>query len=541
MQRRLVPLLLLLAISSAKVTASADRAAPGQFAAPGIDAAADLVPWTHLGFRNDPGNFQFLVVTDRTGGHRAGVFPDALRKAELLQPEFIMSVGDLIEGYTEDEAEIAAQWAEFDGFLDGMAIPFFYVPGNHGVVDPGWLAIEDLVADRDYTVLAGHVHRYTKSIRKDRRYIVLATTGGGSELRGPAFGEFDHVAWVTMTQAGPVLANLMLDGIHDEDVFTNRVASLRKGLEHFEVTPFVWDREGDTVAQPALRFVNDEDLPLQVSLRLGTHPAIKGGVDERFVVLPNSVRDFPLNSQPTSRAWDYDHVPIPLALTTGFSPEGQSPLEFTTELHIACERLDDVADAPADLLLDGLLGEWGPLVNLTRPMHADSPAGPDGFAKFAVARDAETLYLGLNVRDDLIVPQDSSGRGWNHDYVEIRIDPRPFERRTLFTQQWDNRTAVYLSCFAGLEAGEARIWNREDFPAALRAVQRPTAKGYDMEVAIPLSYLAERGGAGPLKGFSLNVTVIDQDDPAGEKKSSSWHPDWHTQEAVVGSGSFRLR
>jgi hypothetical protein len=67
-------------------------------------------------------------------------------------------------------------------------------------------------------VFAGHTHDYLKSVRDGRRHIVLATTGGGSKLRGLAAGEFDHVVWVTMTPGGPRVANLLLDGIHDEDV-----------------------------------------------------------------------------------------------------------------------------------------------------------------------------------------------------------------------------------------------------------------------------------------------------------------------------------
>ena len=30
--------------------------------------------YTHLNFQNNPNNFQFAVVGDRTGGHRPGVF-----------------------------------------------------------------------------------------------------------------------------------------------------------------------------------------------------------------------------------------------------------------------------------------------------------------------------------------------------------------------------------------------------------------------------------------------------------------------------------
>src|SRR3954471_15463858 len=43
-------------------------------------------PFTHLQFNEGPDRFQFAIVTDRTGGHRAGVFEDAIRKLNLLQP-----------------------------------------------------------------------------------------------------------------------------------------------------------------------------------------------------------------------------------------------------------------------------------------------------------------------------------------------------------------------------------------------------------------------------------------------------------------------
>src|SRR5206468_2697058 len=55
-------------------------------------------PWTNLELNNKERDFQFVIVTDRTGGHRPGVFGEAVRKINLLQPEFVISVGDLIEG-----------------------------------------------------------------------------------------------------------------------------------------------------------------------------------------------------------------------------------------------------------------------------------------------------------------------------------------------------------------------------------------------------------------------------------------------------------
>src|SRR5581483_10904394 len=60
-------------------------------------------PWTNLRVNNDPREFRFAIVSDRTGGHRAQVFSKAVERLNLLQPEFVISVGDLIEGYTEEK------------------------------------------------------------------------------------------------------------------------------------------------------------------------------------------------------------------------------------------------------------------------------------------------------------------------------------------------------------------------------------------------------------------------------------------------------
>jgi hypothetical protein len=276
------------------------------FATGGLRVQAErLNPWTHLRPNNDPSQFQFAVVSDRTGGHRAGVFSRAVEQLNLLQPEFVLSVGDLIEGGPDTAASRADQWREFRGYVEKLQMPFFFVPGNHDVISPtlaqawderfgrryyhflyqdvlfvvlnpyegppvrneagqrtafgvrfsdrqqawlkqtlsdnararwtlvfvhapvwnyggeslqDWLRIEALLKDRPYTVFCGHIHRYCKYVRQGRNYYQLATTGGGSGIRGPKYGEFDHVAWVTMKPTGPVLANLLLDGVYPDEL-----------------------------------------------------------------------------------------------------------------------------------------------------------------------------------------------------------------------------------------------------------------------------------------------------------------------------------
>lgn len=255
-------------------------------------------PWNHLKFNNDSSTFRFAIVTDRTGGARAGVFERAVAQLNWLQPEFVVSVGDLIQGGSEELTKINQQWKEFNGFITKLEMPFFYVAGNHDISnmvadkrwneqfgrsyyhfvyknvlflllnteDPpkiaagkfskeqiayvkkvlaenrqvrwtlvflhkpvwtytslektGWLDIEQALTGRRYTVFAGHKHKYERFVRNGQRYYMLATTGGVSRLRGTPMGEFDHLVWVTMKNDGPVMANLMMEGIFSEDLKT---------------------------------------------------------------------------------------------------------------------------------------------------------------------------------------------------------------------------------------------------------------------------------------------------------------------------------
>src|SRR5262249_32543761 len=88
-------------------------------------------PWTHLKANRDPAEFQFAIVSDRTGGHRAKVFSRAVEKLNLMQPEFVVSVGDLIEGGNKEDKVLKAEWDEFHSYANKLKMPFFYTPGNH--------------------------------------------------------------------------------------------------------------------------------------------------------------------------------------------------------------------------------------------------------------------------------------------------------------------------------------------------------------------------------------------------------------------------
>ena len=296
---------------------------------------AKAKPWTSQEFQNDPNEFQFAIIGDRTGGANAqGTFKIAVDQLNLLQPEFVINVGDSIEGYSDDKAELNAEWDDVDRMVEKLKMPLFRTPGNHDIAnetaqeiwrkrhgatyyhfvyknvlflvldsedppraapegikeklelynklqtenpakaqemlaefmsdeavvaalgkpvefndaqlffikktleqhagvrwtflflhEPAWenpsasfRTIQELLKARNHTFFAGHLHYYDYDNFDGREHITMGPAGASFHHEGP--GNVDHVAWVTMTEAGPEIANIALKGIFD-----------RKGLD----------------------------------------------------------------------------------------------------------------------------------------------------------------------------------------------------------------------------------------------------------------------------------------------------------------------
>jgi 3',5'-cyclic AMP phosphodiesterase CpdA len=332
---------------TSEVVASVDRFAYDAGAFPGPK------PWTHEDFRDDRDNFQFAVIGDRTGGANIeGTFALAMGQLNLLQPELVINVGDIIEGYSDDRAELTDMWEDAEALTAQLDMPFFYTRGNHDVSFPGgkemWLErrgpgyysfaykdvlfmvldsedgprpepppdmlekinlygrlqaedpvkaremlaefmkdeaivaalgqpvefpdeqmawIEEtllanpdvrwtflfmhepcwenpsasfeeigrLLAERDYTFFAGHLHYYDYDLLDGRDHITMGPAGASWHHDGE--GNVDHIAWVTMTDEGPQIGNIALKGVFD-----------RRGLDS---TLFgAYDRKGADTADP---------------------------------------------------------------------------------------------------------------------------------------------------------------------------------------------------------------------------------------------------------------------------------------------------
>lgn len=95
------------------------------------DVTSAVLPWTNENFDAADDKFTFAIFSDLTGGERERIFEIAVAQLSLLRPEFIINVGDLIEGGTEDLTEIDRQWNSFDERTARAKAPVFYVGGNH--------------------------------------------------------------------------------------------------------------------------------------------------------------------------------------------------------------------------------------------------------------------------------------------------------------------------------------------------------------------------------------------------------------------------
>lgn len=307
------------------------------------DVETEKKPWTNMNFYNNPDNFQFAIVGDRAGGIRAGVFEDAVLKLNKLYPEFVLSVGDIIAGYTRDTVLLNTERLEIDSIVGQLKMPFFRLPGNHDITNPvmekdyeqrygkryysftykntlfiildsndddnysfkpvqtefvlktikdnpdvRWTfvlmhhpiwnsntngrfqQIETALSGRNYTVIAGHTHRYLYEVRNKNKYYVIATTGASSDLSGNRFGRFDHIVWMTMTDQGPSFVNIRTDGILAEDVSNTITAPLSRALlANAGFSNTVLCNEGDkfTDATLYIRATNTSDKPLYLDAR----------------------------------------------------------------------------------------------------------------------------------------------------------------------------------------------------------------------------------------------------------------------------------
>jgi hypothetical protein len=107
----------------------------------------------------DEQTIRFAIIGDRTGGHQPGIYEEIVREVEQMKPDFVLTVGDQIEGYTSDTGKLNQQWQEYKSLLAPLTMPVHLTPGNHDITTDGQLpAYERNASEPYYSFAAGRLH-----------------------------------------------------------------------------------------------------------------------------------------------------------------------------------------------------------------------------------------------------------------------------------------------------------------------------------------------------------------------------------------------
>lgn len=573
---------------------------------------------------NEESVFRFAIMGDRTGGMRPGIFAKAAEKVNLMQPEFVLSVGDLIDGYTTEPEVWNRQWEEFDAIIEGLDMRFYYVPGNHDISNDllkdawkkrhgnpyytfvykevlfvalhtedrkggglgekqieeisqqmrkhedvrwtlvfmhrpiwsygnqaGYEKIEEELKGRNYTVFSGHHHHYEYQKRNGMDHYVLATSGGGSYLRGVEFGEFDHITWVTMKNDGPKVAHVEFDHIYDKKIVTEenktQVQALRLG-KWFQPEPVYFDEEKST-ANLSIRFTNSASDTLFIDGKM-PDSLISFEPANLSLFLPpdsDSVTTIQVQKKHEISAHDLNEANILMKLTGSYKLDDTS-LSLPTEKRLLFEEDQHLKTAPKNVVLDGRLDDWDKqdFTTITQPVYMhedwDWKGAHDGRYRFAIQQNGDKINIAVQAFDQEIITSERIED--RQDKFFLRIDPEPTETPKTYPDRLFGFEPVpadlhyQIDVAAGKSPNSPLISVNTSINNMSAAMRVDSTKGtITLEAEIPKGFFIKNGEV----GFRFNIGWMDHDRPENTKPSVLWwRPVWGSDLDRVYLGKFRV-
>ena len=566
--------------------------------------AQKQIPATHLKFNDDSSKLQFAIVSDLWGGYRAGVFEDAVQKLELLQPQFVMSVGDLIDGNTYNLDSANQQWDAFNNRIKDLSMPFFYTPGNHDIGNPflekvwkdrlgkpyyhfvknnvlflslntedggyggikneqityfkkaindnpnvrwtfifmhrpvwftegskqeGYEQIEGFLMGRKYTLFSGHHHTYLKTVKNGNKHFVLGSTGGGSDMRGEKYGEFDHITLVTLkNNEEPKIVNLKLDGIIKEDIVNEKTLPITNTLINgtWFITPsYVAEHRTQKTLDLNVQFNNPTAYPLYVTGKL-LHILYKITPETVKIVVPaNGTRNEALKIQSkNNQTIDLAKLStLDLKLSGSYTFDSfkyeiptQRQLLISWKYQIPVDRL---AKKTMQSKFD--LTDTTTMIPLNKPEYLKNKwywsGVNDSYVQFKLMHDAENVYLLAFIKDDQLLV--------NTDEILIYIEDQQAKLQK-FSIIPDRNNSI-------LKAENTNTLSAKEVPLLLKIENDNFIK---LMMTFPKNKILKSD-----QSIRFNIGYHDQDN-LPEKRFSDifWKPIWNTPDDYRNSGTFKL-
>lgn len=98
---------------------------------------SEAVPLLDKTWSNDGDKFSFVILGDKTSGGEGKwpIYDRAVDAINLLKPDFVITVGDMIPGHMEERAAWDAEWAEYMAHAKRIESPLFFTVGNHDIAN----------------------------------------------------------------------------------------------------------------------------------------------------------------------------------------------------------------------------------------------------------------------------------------------------------------------------------------------------------------------------------------------------------------------
>jgi hypothetical protein len=566
-------------------------------------------PFTHLDFNDDSSKVQFAIVSDLWGGYRPGIFEDAVSKIELLQPQFVMSVGDLIDGATYDSSVMENQWNDFDRMIKPLTMPFFYVVGNHDIGNPvmekfwqkrfgktyyyfvyknvlflcvntqdggysgirneqiayfekaikdhpdvrwtfifmhrpvwftdsnkkeGYEKIEEALKGHNYTLFSGHHHTYYNAVKSGNKHFVLGSTGGGSDLRGEKFGEFDHITWVTLDKKeAPKIINLKLNGLIKEDVVNEKTQPVTSMLidQTWLVTPsYVSGKQLEESIHPTILFNNPTSYPLKVSGNLSNNKGYRISPEKISLTLsPRSKESQQLKVTSSDNAsLDLSKLNSIEINLTGSSQVDTVQYQLTAKKQLLLSwkyLILNLKNAGGLALKNFKDGDTTGFVSIREPEYLKNrwywSGAKDCLVQFKLTHDNKYIYLLTFVKDDQLV-RDKNNKG---DLLLVDIENEAGSPVHFVINPFIKKDNISVSGKGNISMKDLQLKSVVEGSDLIKVMLR-----------IPIKDVVK-----PDHSFRINIGYFDQDNhPEFRNSSIFWKPQWDTETDYKNSGTFIL-